>query len=193
MPTDYDEQPSSAGRTPTAWSTPVTASLDNTIGWDRGELLPRLREANGDMAVTMVLAHEYGHAVQHQAKLNDEGHPDAGRRAAGRLSGRRVHALGGRGQLPAVHAEHRRRAEQPAGGDDFVPRPAAVRGRLRSADDNEHGSAFERISASSSASPTARRRARRSTTRRSRSAAAICRSSCSEDRDRRMAGQPRSR
>ena len=37
---------------------------DNTIGWDRGVLLPSLREANGDMAVTMVLAHEYGHAVQ---------------------------------------------------------------------------------------------------------------------------------
>ncbi|MDT5198009.1 MAG: hypothetical protein QOH20_4763, partial [Mycobacterium sp.] len=31
---------------------------DNTIGWDRGQLLPSLRRANGDMAVTMVLAHE---------------------------------------------------------------------------------------------------------------------------------------
>ncbi|MBO0677916.1 neutral zinc metallopeptidase [Mycolicibacterium sp. S2-37] len=48
--------------------------LDNTIGWDRGELLPALRAANGDMGVAMVLAHEYGHAVQHQAQFN---RPDA--------------------------------------------------------------------------------------------------------------------
>jgi predicted metalloprotease len=43
---------------------------DETIGWDRGELLPALRKAYGDMGVAMVLAHEYGHSVQHQAKLN---------------------------------------------------------------------------------------------------------------------------
>ena len=49
---------------------------DNTIGWDRGELLPSAASANGDMAVTMVLAHEYGHAVQKQA--------EAGRRRAPR-------------------------------------------------------------------------------------------------------------
>lgn len=47
---------------------------DNTIGWDRGELLPALRAANGDMGVAMVLAHEYGHAIQHQAGFNE---PDA--------------------------------------------------------------------------------------------------------------------
>ncbi|OBB84651.1 neutral zinc metallopeptidase [Mycolicibacterium peregrinum] len=45
-------------------------SADSSIGWDRGVLLPGLRTAYGDMAVTMVLAHEYGHAVQHQARLN---------------------------------------------------------------------------------------------------------------------------
>jgi predicted metalloprotease len=48
---------------------------DETIGWDRGELLPALRKAYGDMGVTMVLAHEYGHAVQHQAGLKDENTP----------------------------------------------------------------------------------------------------------------------
>ena len=48
---------------------------DKTIGWDRGELLPSLRRANGDMAVTMVLAHEYGHAIQHQADLVDDDTP----------------------------------------------------------------------------------------------------------------------
>ena len=49
--------------------------LDDTIGWDRGELLPALRDANGDMAVTMVMAHEYGHAIQRMARLNKKGTP----------------------------------------------------------------------------------------------------------------------
>lgn len=45
---------------------------DNTIGWDRGELLPSLGAANGDMAVSMVLAHEYGHAVARQAGISNK-------------------------------------------------------------------------------------------------------------------------
>jgi predicted metalloprotease len=48
---------------------------DETIGWDRGELLPALRDANGDMGVTMVLAHEYGHAVQRKAGLTKKSTP----------------------------------------------------------------------------------------------------------------------
>src|SRR4029078_573085 len=46
-----------------------------TIGWDRGELLPALRKAYGDMGITMGLAHEYGHALQQQADLNRKGTP----------------------------------------------------------------------------------------------------------------------
>lgn len=37
---------------------------EHTIGWDRGELFPSMRAANGDMAIVATLAHEYGHAVQ---------------------------------------------------------------------------------------------------------------------------------
>ena len=48
---------------------------DETIGWDRGELMPALRDANGDMGVTMVLAHEYGHAVQRKSGLTTKGTP----------------------------------------------------------------------------------------------------------------------
>ena len=48
---------------------------DETIGWDRGELLPALRDANGEMGVTMVLAHEYGHAVQRKAGLTKKSTP----------------------------------------------------------------------------------------------------------------------
>lgn len=43
---------------------------DSSIGWDRGVLLPSLRKSYGEIAVTMVLAHEYGHSVQYQAELN---------------------------------------------------------------------------------------------------------------------------
>jgi predicted metalloprotease len=49
--------------------------VDHTIGWERGELLPALRDNFGDIAVTNVLAHEYGHAVQRQARLNRKGTP----------------------------------------------------------------------------------------------------------------------
>ncbi|MBO0856236.1 MAG: metallopeptidase [Nocardia sp.] len=38
--------------------------LDNSVGWDRGVLLPMMRDSFGKMAVVMVLAHEYGHAIQ---------------------------------------------------------------------------------------------------------------------------------
>ena len=80
---------------------------DDTIGWDRTVLMPSLRNAYGDMAITMVLAHEYGHAIQKMATLNPQGRADPGGRAAGRLPGRGVPALGGRGQVAAVHPQHR--------------------------------------------------------------------------------------
>lgn len=49
--------------------------LDNTIGWDRGVLLPALQDSFGEIAVTNVLAHEYGHAIQHQADLTRKSTP----------------------------------------------------------------------------------------------------------------------
>ena len=44
---------------------------NNTIGWDRGVLMPQQRTAGGDMGDVVVLAHEYGHAIQHMAGLVD--------------------------------------------------------------------------------------------------------------------------
>lgn len=46
-------------------------SLDDSIAWDRGELLPMLDDAFGPMSVVTVLAHEMGHAIQY--KLGDRG------------------------------------------------------------------------------------------------------------------------
>ncbi|WP_192827188.1 neutral zinc metallopeptidase [Actinopolyspora erythraea] len=43
----------------------------DTIAWDRGELLPKLRNTFGPIAPVTVLAHEIGHAVQHRAGLVD--------------------------------------------------------------------------------------------------------------------------
>jgi predicted metalloprotease len=43
--------------------------LDNSIGWDRAVLLPMMQQSFGKMAVVMVLAHEYGHAIQTMAHI----------------------------------------------------------------------------------------------------------------------------
>jgi len=48
---------------------------DSSIGWDRTVLMPSLRNAYGDMAITMVMAHEYGHAIQKMAGINPRGVP----------------------------------------------------------------------------------------------------------------------
>ncbi|MGW4480705.1 neutral zinc metallopeptidase [Rhodococcus triatomae] len=42
---------------------------DGSIGWDRTILLPTLTDTFGPMAVVMVIAHEYGHAIQHDSGL----------------------------------------------------------------------------------------------------------------------------
>ncbi len=39
---------------------------EDLVGWDRGVLLPLLRERFGPMAVVTVLGHEFGHAVQYR-------------------------------------------------------------------------------------------------------------------------------
>lgn len=41
----------------------------NLIAWDRGVLVPTGEKFFGDMPVVGVFAHEYGHALQHMAKL----------------------------------------------------------------------------------------------------------------------------
>ncbi|MFC9892370.1 metallopeptidase [Nocardia sp. NPDC127579] len=43
--------------------------LDNSIGWDRSVLLPTMVETFDKMSVVMVLAHEYGHAIQTMSKI----------------------------------------------------------------------------------------------------------------------------
>ncbi|HEX6312326.1 MAG TPA: neutral zinc metallopeptidase [Acidimicrobiia bacterium] len=39
-------------------------SLDDFVAWDDQSLVPRLRQSYGDFAVALVMAHEWGHAIQ---------------------------------------------------------------------------------------------------------------------------------
>lgn len=119
---------------------------ENTIGWDRGELLPQLRDANGDMAVTMVLAHEYGHSIQHQSGLADEDTPTlVGEQQADCLAGVYMRSV--------AEGNSRRFTLSTADGlNNLLAAMIAFRDPLLNESDsdvgeNEHGSAFERVSA----------------------------------------------
>ncbi|MDG3012803.1 metallopeptidase [Rhodococcus sp. D2-41] len=41
---------------------------DDAMGWDRGTLMPTVERAFGPLAVVVILAHEYGHAVQMRSR-----------------------------------------------------------------------------------------------------------------------------
>lgn len=119
---------------------------DHQIGWDRGELLPALQRANGDMAVSMVLAHEYGHAVQHQAELVTPDTPTlVGEQQADCLAGAYVRwvAEGNSPRFTVSTAD---------GLNNLLAAMIAFRDPLLDESDpeagtDEHGSAFERVSA----------------------------------------------
>ncbi|MCV7424280.1 neutral zinc metallopeptidase [Mycobacterium yunnanensis] len=118
----------------------------NTIGWDRGELLPQLRDANGDMAVTMVLAHEYGHSVAHQAGLLSDRTPTiVGEQQADCLAGVYMRSV-------AEGSSSRFTLSTGDGLNDLLAATIAFRDPLLTESDgeageDEHGSAFERVSA----------------------------------------------
>jgi len=46
--------------------------LNDTIAWDDESLLPGLYDEFGDLAVSMVLVHEYGHAIQARVDTEDQ-------------------------------------------------------------------------------------------------------------------------
>jgi len=48
---------------------------DDLIAWDRGQLLPAIKDRFTTMGVVSVLAHEYGHAVQERATMNPPATP----------------------------------------------------------------------------------------------------------------------
>ncbi len=119
---------------------------DDTIGWDRGVLMPSLRAANGDMAITMVLAHEYGHAIQKMATMNPRGVPAlVAEQQADCLAGVYMRWVA-EGKSP------RFTLSTGEGLNNLLAAMISFRDPLLSSNDHndvgdEHGSAFERISA----------------------------------------------
>ena len=118
---------------------------DNTIGWDRTVLMPSLRKLYGDMAITMVLAHEYGHALQKQAALNPRGVPTlVAEQQADCLAGVYMRWVA-EGKSP------RFTLSTGEGLNDLLAAMISFRDPPLSENDvaagDEHGSAFERISA----------------------------------------------
>ena len=125
---------------------------ENIIGWDRGVLMPELRKANGDMAITMVLAHEYGHSVQKQAKLNRKGTPIL-------VVEQQADCLAGSYLRWVAEGDSPRFTLSTGDGlNNLLATMISFRDPLLSEDDvgpgasesglaDEHGSAFERISA----------------------------------------------
>ena len=119
--------------------------LDDTIGWDRGELLPALRDANGDMAVTMVMAHEYGHAIQRMARLNKKDTPTL-------VSEQQADCLAGVYMRWVAEGNSPRFTLSTGDGlNNLLASMISFRDPLMSeleySGEDEHGSAFERVSA----------------------------------------------
>lgn len=46
-------------------------SPEQSIGWDRGGLMPTLVESTGDLAAALIVAHEIGHAVDMQSRRDN--------------------------------------------------------------------------------------------------------------------------
>ncbi|MGE0216267.1 peptidase, partial [Mycolicibacterium sp.] len=119
---------------------------DRTIGWDRGELLPGLRRAFGDMGVVMVLAHEYGHAVARLSGLSgDDTETLVAEQQADCLSGSYMRWV-------AEDNSPRFTLSTGEGLNGVLAGVISFRDPLLNEDDpdvgyDEHGSAFERVSA----------------------------------------------
>lgn len=123
--------------------------LDNTIGWDRGRLLPDMVGQFGKMSVVMVLAHEYGHALQFMgdiAKRSDrtivkEQQADCFSGvfiryvAEGRSKHFTINTTDGLNKVLAATVSLRDNTPVEPTGDTTKKR------------DNEHGSSFDRVSA----------------------------------------------
>ncbi|MGV0814884.1 neutral zinc metallopeptidase [Mycolicibacterium boenickei] len=119
---------------------------DRTIGWDRGVLMPGLRQNNGDMGAVMVLAHEYGHAVQQQAGLANRNTPTL-------VAEQQADCLAGSYMRWVAEGDSPRFSLSTGDGlNNLLAAVIAFRDPLLTEAEaqngiDEHGSAFERVSA----------------------------------------------
>ena len=109
-------------------------------------MMPSLREANGDMAITMVLAHEYGHSVQHQAGITNNKTPTlVSEQQADCLAGVYLRWVA-EGKSPRFTLSTSDGLNNLLAAMIGLSDPLLQRGDPE-ADENPHGSAFERVSA----------------------------------------------
>ncbi len=119
---------------------------EDIIGWDRGRLLPALHTANGDMAVVLVLAHEYGHVVARQARITRKGTPTL-------VGEQQADCFAGAYMRWVAEGDSQRFTLSTADGlNKVLAAVIAFRDPLLNESDpdvgvDEHGSAFERVSA----------------------------------------------
>ncbi|MDH6247237.1 neutral zinc metallopeptidase [Mycobacterium sp. OTB74] len=120
--------------------------LDGSIGWDRGTLLPSLKQSYGEMAVAGVLAHEYGHAVQHQAEPNRADIPTL-------VAEQQADCFAGAYMRWVASGDSRRFMLSTGNGLNALLasvisfRDPPMRANRPASGGGEHGSAFERVSA----------------------------------------------
>ncbi|QCQ90599.1 neutral zinc metallopeptidase [Rhodococcus sp. SGAir0479] len=114
---------------------------DDAIGWDREYLLPSLVDAFGPMAAVMVLAHEYGHAVQQKAGLVGDDDPGiVFEQQADCFAGAFVRYIAEDG---AAHFT----LNTSDGLNSVLAATVSVRDTDPSDPESTHGSAFERVTA----------------------------------------------
>ncbi|MGE5697158.1 MAG: neutral zinc metallopeptidase [Candidatus Sericytochromatia bacterium] len=117
---------------------------DNNIGWDRGELLPLLRKTFGDISIPLVLGHEYGHAVQRRAQL-------AGTATPSLVAEQQADCFAGVYMRWVAEGKSPRFTMSTGEGlNNVLATVISLRDPVQSegeSDGDEHGSAFERISA----------------------------------------------
>ncbi|WNG86117.1 peptidase [Mycobacterium sp. ITM-2016-00317] len=119
---------------------------ERTLGWDRGELLPGLQSAYGDIGVVMVLAHEYGHAISRLAGLARNDTPTlVAEQQADCFAGAYMRWV-------AEDSSPRFTLSTGEGLNNVLAGVVSFRDPVQSEGDpdagiNEHGSAFERLSA----------------------------------------------
>lgn len=114
---------------------------DDTIGWDRTILLPALIDAFGPMAVVMVIAHEYGHSVQHQSGLVGDDTPTiVAEQQADCFAGAFIrHVAEDRSPHFTINTS--------SGLNDVLAATVSVRDVDPNDPESVHGSAFERVTA----------------------------------------------
>lgn len=123
----------------------IYCRLDETIGWDGGELIPFVERQFGPMGPVLILAHEYGHHIQYLADTVDVRSP---RRIDGLVAEQQADCFAG--SYIRYVAEDRSpffRVNTTDGLTGVMLAVVAVRDADTNRPEAIHGSAFQRVTA----------------------------------------------